>query len=189
MVNVDGGEFTMGNDRGDDYEKPAHETTVKPFFIDKYEVTCERYARFVKEKNYPAPPQWKNGTFPAGWARRPVTGVAWDDANAYAQWAGRRLPTEEEWEFAARGTKGWRYPWGNEWISGAANAGSNSNHQLADVGEYSKGASPFGAFDMVGNAWEWTASKLTAYPGGHIPQQPKELMVIRGGSWRDGQSQ
>src|SRR5205085_4067970 len=128
MVNVDGGEFTMGNDRGDDYEKPAHETTVKPFFIDKYEVTCERYARFVKEKNYPAPPQWKNGTFPAGWARRPVTGVAWDDANAYAQWAGRRLPTEEEWEFAARGTKGWRYPWGNEWISGAANAGSNSNH-------------------------------------------------------------
>jgi formylglycine-generating enzyme required for sulfatase activity len=189
MVTVPGGEFTMGSDSGDAYERPAHKVIVKPFLIDINEVTCQEYEAFIKATGHKAPQGWVNGTYPHGGAHWPVTGVDWYDATAYAQWVRKRLPTEEEWEFAARGTTGWRYPWGNEWMSEAANTGSTSNHQLADVGEYSKGASPFGAFDMVGNAWEWTASKLIAYPGGQIPKQPNGLMVIRGGSWQERQGQ
>lgn len=188
MVYVRGGTFMMGRDEkdgGDDYERPAHQVTVKPFFIDAYEVTNEDYEKFVKAASHNAPVNWKNGTYPAGAARKPVTGVSWDDANDYARWAGKRLPTEEEWEFAARGTDGRRYPWGDKWEAGMANAGGASTG-MADAGAYGayERASPFGAFDMVGNAWEWTASALAAYPGGQLPKQtmPGELRVIRGGT-------
>jgi formylglycine-generating enzyme required for sulfatase activity len=186
MVDVAGGEFLMGTNAGqDEYVKPAHAVTVKPFYIDIYEVTCEDYQKFVKATSHRIPPNWINGQFPNGATKQPVTGVDWDDANAYARWAGKRLPTEEEWEFAARGTDGRRYPWGNEWKNEAANAANTAHRHLAEVGEHSQGASPFGAFDMVGNAWEWTASPLTPYPGGHLPPQGAgELMVIRGGSWQ-----
>ena len=190
MVYVPGGKFFMGNDHGDEYEKPAHPVTVAPFFIDKYEVTCEQYGQFVKATNRRPPPQWKGTTYPAGWGRRPVTGIDWDDANAYARWVAKRLPTEEEWEFASRGLDGRKYPWGNEWKMDAANAAIASRHQLANVGEYSQGPSPFNAFDMAGNAWEWTASDLKAYEGGRLPvTQGKNLKVIRGGSWQESQSQ
>lgn len=179
MVYVPGGEFTMGRDDGDEYERPAHKVTVQPFFIDQYEVTNEDYAKFVKATGHRAPSNWVNGNYPAGAARKPVTGVTWDDATAYARWAGKRLPTEEEWEFAARGTDGRIYPWGNDWSAGLANAEGASNGTV-DVGTY-KGTSPFGASDMVGNVWQWTASKLTAYPGGSIPTQAAaNLKVIRG---------
>lgn len=163
MVKVPGGTFLMGNDNGDEYERPQHRVTVKPFFIDMYEVTCEEYAKFIKDTNHRRPSNWKNDTYPEGAANRPVTGVDWDDANSYAAWADKRLPTEEEWEFAARGPDGFRFPWGNDWKVGAANA-DNSQKGIADVGKY-KGSSPFGAYDMVGNVWEWTANRLTPYPG------------------------
>ena len=185
MVYVPGGEFMMGrnaSDGGDEYERPAHNVTVKPFFIDQYEVTNEDYSKFVKATNHRPPSNWANGSYPAGAGRKPVTDVAWDDANDYAKWAGKRLPTEEEWEFAARGTDGRRYPSGNDWKRGDANADS-ANAGLVDVGTY-KGKSPFGAFDMVGNAWEWTASKLIAYPGGRLPEPASDnVRVIRGGSY------
>src|SRR5688572_1012757 len=122
MAYVPGGDFTMGRDDGDEYERPAHLVTVKPFFIDLNEVTNEDYEKFVKEKGYQPPASWKTGTYPEGAGRLPVTGVNWEDANAYAAWAGKRLPTEEEWEFAARGADGRTYPWGNEWQPGQANA-------------------------------------------------------------------
>lgn len=184
MVYVPGGTFMMGSDKGvDEAERPAHEVKVDSFFIDINEVTNEEYDKFVKATSHRAPSTWNNGSFPSGAARKPVTGVMWDDANAYAKWAGKRLPTEAEWEFAARGTEGRVYPWGNDWQQGSANA-NGANQSMADVGA-SKGTSPFGACDMVGNAWEWTADNFRAYPGGHLPanQPGGELKVIRGGSY------
>lgn len=192
MVYVPGGEFMMGRDEkdgGDEYERPAHKVPVKPFFMDQYDVTNEDYAKFVKATGHRVPSNWLNGDYAAGASHRPVTGVTWDDATAYAKWAGKRLPTEEEWEFAARGTDGRLYPWGNDWSAGLANADGASNGTV-DVGTY-KGASPFGAYDMVGNAWQWTASKLTTYPGGSIPGQiaGTNLRVIRGGTYASTASQ
>lgn len=173
----------MGRDSGDEYERPVHKVNVKPFFIDTYEVTNEDYEKFVAATSHRAPSTWKSGSFPFHVARWPVTGVTWDDANDYAKWIGKRLPTEEEWEFAARGTDGRVYPWGNDWKQDFANA-NGAIPGLADVGSY-KGASPFGAYDMAGNAWEWTSSALRAYPGGGLPsnQLSGELKVIRGGSY------
>src|SRR6266516_1035608 len=191
MVYVPGGEFTMGrneSDGGDEYERPAHKVTVKPFFIDQYEVTNEDYAKLVKATNHRAPSNWTNGNYPGDSAHKPVTGVTWDDATAYARWSGKRLPTEEEWEFAARGTDGRRYPWGNDWKLGNANA-DDASKALADVGSY-KGASPYGVTDMVGNAWEWTANKLAAYPGGQLSKQMSgDFRVIRGGSYTESKDE
>jgi formylglycine-generating enzyme required for sulfatase activity len=187
MVYVAGGEFVMGADSGDEYENPAHRVMVKPFFIDAYEVTCEDYDKFLKATGHKAPPSWVNGAYAASTARKPVTGVNWDDANAYAQWAKKRLPTEEEWEFAARGSDGWKYPWGNDWKQGQANA-NNASPGLADVGKF-EARSPLGLADMVGNAWEWTSSSIHSYNGGKIaedqlPEDDRNRMkVIRGGCY------
>jgi formylglycine-generating enzyme required for sulfatase activity len=188
MVHVPGGTFKMGSDGGDQYEKPAHEVTVAPFYIDKFEVTCEEYQRFVDAKKYPAPAGWRNGNYPEGSARLPVE-VSWREANAYAKWAGKRLPTEKEWEFAARGTDGRLYPWGNEWKAEAVNAKGTGPGRLTEVGLRPAGASPFGAFDMAGNAWEWTADSIHSYEGGKItedswPTSKRESQkVIRGGGY------
>ena len=188
MAYVAGGEFMMGREDGDEYERPAHEVTVKPFFMDINEVTREQYQDFVSKTGHPAPANWTNKHFQPRTGQQPVTDVTWDDANAYAKWAGKRLPTEEEWEFAARGTDGRRYPWGNDWQLGNANADDASNG-LADVGSY-KGASPYGVNDMVGNAWEWTDSNLVAYPGGQLPKpMPGDFRVIRGGSYAESKDE
>lgn len=178
MVLVPGGEFTMGRDEGDEYERPAHRETLKAFFIDTYEVTCGDYEKFVKEDSHPAP----QGSPCLAGARKPVTGVTWDDAVAFCHWRFKRLPTEQEWEFAARGTDGRRYPWGNEWRAGLANAGPSD--KMVDVGSYPSGKSPFGAFDMVGNAWEWTTADLTAYPGGRFKEPEPGTKVLRGGNYK-----
>jgi eukaryotic-like serine/threonine-protein kinase len=176
------------NDGGDEYESPAHQVTVAPFYMDLYEVTNEQYLKFVRATKHPIPKTWTTQLYPIGQAHKPVTGVSWDDANAYAKWVGRRLPNEEEWEFAARGTDGRRYPWGNQWEPRLANANGTSRAK-ADVGTY-KGVSPFGVYDMVGNAWEWTASKLSPYPGGTLPKEAQgELTVIRGGSYAENSDQ
>jgi formylglycine-generating enzyme required for sulfatase activity len=156
----------MGNDAGDEYEKPSHSVSVKPFLIDVNEVTCEEYQKFVKATSHRIPPDWIRGQYPNGAAKNPVTGVDWDDAIAYARWAGKRLPTEEEWEFAARGIEGRKYPWGNQWRTNAANAGESSAAQPANVGSHPDG--------------------LAAYPGSGIQNLPKgDFKVIRGGSWKE----
>lgn len=188
MVYVPGGELIMGRDEGSEYERPQHRVTVKPFFIDMFEVTCEEYKRFLDATGHQPPPGWKDGNYPPAWARRAVSAVNWDDANAYAIWAGKRLPTEQEWEFAARGTDGRLYPWGNQWKTKAGNAHNTSHGHVDAVGVHPAGSSPFGAYDMVGNVWEWTSSDLTAYPGGTLPEESQgELKVIRGGSWQEAQ--
>ncbi|MDX6443909.1 MAG: serine/threonine protein kinase, bacterial [Blastocatellia bacterium] len=184
MVYVLGSEFTMGNDLGDEFEKPAHQVTLKAFFIDKNEVTCSEYEKFIKATNHRPPNNWSSAACPATGINNPVTGVDWYDATAYAQWTGKRLPTEEEWELAARGTDKRIYPWGNDWRANAANAGAGKQGGVVDVGSYPAGKSPSGALDMIGNAWEWTSSDFKAYPGGHISDKPSgELKVIRGGYW------
>jgi iron(II)-dependent oxidoreductase len=113
-----------------------------------------------------------------------VTGVTWNDAVAYASWAGKRLPTEEEWEFVARGGKeGWRYPWGDKWVEGAANVGRVSNG-VADVGSYPRSSSPHRLNDLIGNAWEWTATPFSAYPNGKLKDTLSgDEKVIRGRSF------
>ncbi|MGH9935438.1 MAG: SUMF1/EgtB/PvdO family nonheme iron enzyme [Blastocatellia bacterium] len=188
MVYVIGGVLRAGRDDGDANEKPAHVVNVKPFFIDRTEVTSEQYQKFIDATGYAPPPSWQGARFPEGTNTLPVTDVTWEDASAYAKWAGKRLPTEEEWEFAARGPDERRvYPWGEEWIADASNTKSDDNdkRQLAPVGQFPKGASPFGLLDMSGNAWEWTASEFKEYPGGKVtpPVGYKNLKVIRGGTY------
>jgi formylglycine-generating enzyme required for sulfatase activity len=195
MVFIPGGTFSMGRDEGDEYERPVHEVTVDPFFMDKHEVTCAEYQRFVNEKGYPPPKDWKNGKYPADSAELPVTGVSWTDAMAFSQWAKKRLPTEEEWEFAARGYDGRLYPWGNVWNPQAANAGAEKKGGLAKVESFPEGESPFGIQDMAGNAWEWTDSQLKAYPGSKIKEdnlsdgERRNFKVIRGGSYQSNPNQ
>jgi formylglycine-generating enzyme required for sulfatase activity/serine/threonine protein kinase len=185
MAYIPGGEFIMGRDDGiNESERPAHKVTVEPFFMDVYETTNEEYAEFVKATGRKPPQNWKNGNYPYGQAKFPVAGVNWEDAAAYADWAGKRLPTEEEWEFAARGTTGFLYPWGNDWNQANANA-DNTNGTFAEVGKF-KGVSPFGLYDMVGNAAEWTASDFKDYLNGKVTDASRgrtKLKTIRGGSY------
>lgn len=186
MAYVKGGKYVMGRDDGDDYERPTHEVEIKSFYIDKSEVTCGQYQKFVDATGHRSSSFRGGERCPQGAADLPVTGVNWDDANAYATWADKRLPTEEEWEFAARGAEGRLYPWGDRWRDGMANLGHESGGGLVNVGMF-KEDSPVGVHDLIGNAWEWTASDLKPYPGGRLPKVPKgELKVIRGGSWKEG---
>ncbi|HEX4949208.1 MAG TPA: SUMF1/EgtB/PvdO family nonheme iron enzyme, partial [Blastocatellia bacterium] len=166
MVLIGGAEFRLGRDDGNDLDTPSHPVTVKSFFIDTMEVTNAAYKKFLDETNYPPPPSWKDGTFAEGLDNHPVSDVTWEDARAYAKWAGKRLPTEEEWEFAARGTDGRLYPWGETYKPGAANlnndlettAGAAESAPTQPVGGYAEGKSPFGLYDLSGNVFEWTAS-------------------------------
>jgi formylglycine-generating enzyme required for sulfatase activity len=189
MVYVPGGPFKMGRDDGDNYERPAHGVKVDPFYIDQFELTCEQYQRFVEEKHHKAPPGWRNGKYPDGWAKLPVTGVSWEDASAYAKWLGKRLPTEAEWEFAARGADERRYPWGDDWDPLGANAEGSGPGRPTEVGLHPRGASPFEVQDMAGNVWEWTADSIRPYEGGTIPEDKlspdarNRLKVIRGGCY------
>ena len=185
MVYVAGGDFMVGNNAGDEYERPAHKVSVAPFFIDVAEVTCEEYLEFLTATARRRPRNWTMQTCQNA-GRQPVTGVDWNDAKNYAGWAKKRLPTEQEWEFAARGVLGSLYPWGNEWKSGAANAGDSSAQQMMDVGSYRSGSTPAGVMDLIGNAVEWTSSDVVAYPGGSLSSPiPPDVKVVRGGSWRD----
>ncbi len=185
MVYVPGGTFEMGRAGGDEFESPPHIVSVNPFFIDRTEVTNEEYQRFVSAEGHRAPLHWSDGKFPEGQAKFPVVNVSWDDAKAYARWANKRLPTEAEWEFAARGADNRLYPWGGSWSQNFANAGRDKNGSLVAVGSFTTGASPFGVFDMCGNAWEWTASDYEDYPGRNPPTSlaGAGLKVIRGGGY------
>lgn len=184
MVLVKGERFLMGSSEGDADSKPSHMVMVKSFYLDTNEVTCQDYKKFIDESGHPAPKTWVNGTYPTGTALLPVTSVSWEDAVAYAEWNKKRLPTEEEWELAARGREGLRYPWGNSWQAACANADEEgqARQRLAVVGSHNC-VSPFGANDLIGNAWEWTASDWVPYPGGQLQRQAKGEKVIRGGGW------
>ncbi|MBI1761711.1 MAG: SUMF1/EgtB/PvdO family nonheme iron enzyme [Acidobacteria bacterium] len=185
MVYVPGGLFEMGRTDGDDYEKPAHFVAVKAFYLDRTEVTNEQYKAFVDATGRAAPQHWRGNQPPAGEAKHPVVNVSWNDAVAYAEWVGKRLPTEEEWEFAARGTDGRLYPWGAEWHQDFANTAESGTSKIVEVGRYPGGASPFGALDLCGNVWEWTASELRSYQTQEAIASDQQVArkVIRGGAY------
>lgn len=185
MVYIPGGVFEMGRADGDDYERPQHFVEVKAFYLDRTEITNEQYKAFVDATGHPAPQHWRGNEPPEGEAKHPVINVSWHDAIAYADWAGKRLPTEEEWEFAARGNDGRLYPWGSDWNQELANTAESGVGKIVEVGRYPGGVSPFGAFDLCGNVWEWTASELRSYQTQEViapdPSVPRK--VIRGGAY------
>lgn len=184
MVSISGGTFTMGNnDSDEESEKPEHEVTVRPFYIDRYEVTNEEYYEFVRVTKHPAPEHWIEGKFPPGEDKYPVVYVDWFDAEAYAKWVGKRLPTEAEWEYAARGDDKRLYPWGNEFTPENANSKETDKNHAMPVGSYPAGASRFGLLDMAANVAEWTSSDYSLYPGSKARME-SGTKIIRGGSFR-----
>ncbi len=166
MITIPAGKFLMGTNlkNADDASHPLHTIDLPTYRIDKYLVTNAQYARFIAATGHRPPSDWKNGKIQDGELLYPVTLVNWYDASAYAKWAGKRLPTEAEWEKAARGTDGRRWPWGNQMdpkrLNTYYNVGSATN-----VNTYSNGVSPYGVFDMAGNVNEWVQDDFLPYPG------------------------
>ncbi len=184
MVVVPAGWFLMGQNEGPRSNQPQREVYLDSFVIDKTEVTNEEFAGFLEETG-----NQKAVEEPETQANAPVVGVLWREADAYCHWAGKRLPTEAEWEKAARGTDGRRYPWGNEWEPDHANVKESGFGGVQPVGSYPAGASPYGVLDMAGNAAEWVADFFDftyyRYAPDHNPMGPDKIMdhVLRGGSW------
>lgn len=195
MVEVPEGPFTMGYDQGDPDEAPAHPVYLKAYFIDLKEVTQSEYDRFVKmtKRNPPQVPVFEEDISKLLDPDFPVVGIGWNDAFAYCRWAGKRLPTEAEWEKAARGEGRRLYPWGNEFSYRFSNIDGQDDgaKYLAPVGSYEGGRSPYGVYDMMGNVAEWVAD--TYHPNYYqnspflSPTGPDstEFKVMRGGTWRD----
>ncbi|MDE0086402.1 MAG: formylglycine-generating enzyme family protein [Candidatus Poribacteria bacterium] len=199
MVLIPAGEVTIGTDEKTDLtfgnEVDSQVVFVEAFYIDKYEVTNGQYAKFLSETGHRTPKFWDNPTLNA--PDQPVVGVNWEDAEIYSRWAGKRLPTDVEWEKAARSPDGRLYPWGDGFDASLGNFddGEQMNGKLdgyametAPVGSFAKGISPYGLHDMSGNVWEWVISVLD---DSTLEAHTKELTngkiyTIRGGSWTNG---
>ena len=203
MVLIPAGDFIMGTDEVDtdktglgygivkpwyEDEHPKRTINLPAYYIDQYEVTNEQYNAYLVASNHRPPRHWTNGQYPGGQERYPVSWITWEDANGYCQWAGKMLPTELQWEKAARGTDGRTYPWGNDFDMTKANVGGSAGG-TKPVGSIEAGKSPFGVYDMIGNVWEWTADWYEPYPGATLTAdfyQNKlghHYKVIRGLSW------
>lgn len=188
-VAIPGGEFSMGSLEEEEDARPIHAVSLRPFQIGRFEVTHAQYAAFLAATGRTAPAHWANPNFMAD--TQPVVGVNYEDAAAFCHWAGGRLPTEAEWEYAARGRDRRRYPWGNDDPDPARaifHRDIGFGHTLP-VGSAPQGASPFGVQDLAGNVFEWCADW---YDPGYYTTSPREdppgpvrgtQRVIRGGSW------
>lgn len=183
-VSVPGGEIVLG---GLDGGRPLRRVIVDSFSIGETEVTNEQYRDFVKETDYAPPQRWIDGEFPPGTATEPATSVTWQDAIRYCEWLSKkigaavRLPTEAEWELAARGTDGRRYPWGEDWNDRAA-ASAETGGRIRPVKSYQEGRSPVGAYDMAGNVWEWVADEVTTEDGQSLIVNGKKMRIAKGGA-------
>lgn len=200
LLPVPGGEFTMGTDEDVVlFGRPQFRYRVEPFLIGRYEVTNAQFARFVQESGHEVQGSWRDYFLP-GTDDHPVVCVTWRDAAAYCAWAGLRLPTEAEWEKAARSEDGRRYVWGDDWRPEACNNWNLEDpsriahmaHFLRDrgttpVGAFPESVSPYGCFDMAGNVWEWTSTIYRAHPyradDGREDPESAEPRVMRGASW------
>lgn len=191
VFKVDGIEVEGSDDVGVDVQYPwentarrfhEHRMEIKPYYIDKYPVTNAEYKKFLDATHYHPKDDlnflkdWTNGSYPKGWDKKPVTWVSLEDARAYARWAGKRLPHEWEWQFAAQGTDGRTYPWGNAWDEKAVPVPDQGRTMRGpdDVDAHPTGASPFGVDDLVGNVWQWTDE----YTDEHT-----DAGILRGGSY------
>ena len=224
IIHVPAGTFKMGSDHVNDNEKPMHEVHLPAFYISKCEITKRQFKKFVDAKpdwrkgrikkryhdgNYLK--RWQRDSYPSAEATHPVVYVSWFAAKAYCNWAGGKLPTEAEWEKAARGADGRAYPWGNDWDRSRCNSGSywakrdlpdreslkkwkqrggGAPARITDVGVFPSGASPYGLLDMAGNVWEWCSSAHKPYPyeahdGREDLNDSSCRRVLRGGSRGD----
>ena len=214
MILIPAGEFLMGtreqdiprlikqyggNEASYKEEVPQHTLDLPDYYIAKTPVTNAQYQAFVADAGQSPPEHWKRKKPPEGKGDHPVVHVSWRDAMAYCHWltevTGKSycLPSEAEWEKAARGTDGRIYPWGNEWDPNRCNTSEKYISYTTPVGKYPPGASPYGCLDMAGNVWEWTRSLYTEYPYDpkdgreDLNEERKDRRVIRGGSWNDSQ--
>ena len=215
MVAVPAGDFLMGSTDADtkwDDEKPQHRVTLPTYEIGKTEVTNAQFRPFVDGDGYTNRAYWDDTGWqwctenkrvqPSYWNdaqwngdQQPVVGITWYEAMAYARWLSAqtgqnfRLPSEAEWEKAARGSNGFIYPWGNTWEANRANSSESNLGKTTPVGQYPTGASSYGALDMAGNVWEWTRSIYTPYPYNstdgreNVSDPAQKLFTMRGGSW------
>jgi len=195
MVFIPAGKFLMGASSGKADAAPKHSVKLPAYYMDRCEVTNEQYAAFIEETRHrvPSPAEgteaadWESKAVRPGHELMPVCEVDWADADAYARWAGKALPTEAEWERAARGGDGRIYPWGNELDLTKCNHDTDGP---TDVGSFPEGVSPFGCLDMAGNVCEWTASTYRRYPGNPAADDDRDeepydegYRVFRGGTW------
>ncbi len=186
LIRIPAGAFTMGAEdaQAAPDEKPVRQVSLPDYWIGRTEVTNAQFQRFVSETGYQAGEVWEAEAEKWG-PKAPVLGVSWEDAQAYCQWAGLRLPTEAEWEKAARGADASRYPWGPKWELQKAWVLDSSAAKVREVGSLPGGASPFGCLDMAGSANEWCQEWYDRYPG-NTHQDPSfgtDYRVSRGGCW------
>jgi len=191
LFKVGGIEIEGSNDIGVDVQYPwenaarrfhEHAMHIKSFYIDKYPVTNREFKEFLDVAHYHPKDDldflrdWRDGTFRSGWDHRPVTWVSLEDARSYATWAGKRLPHEWEWQYAAQGLDGRTYPWGNQWDGSAVPEPEKSRTMRGPdpVDAHPTGASPFGVMDLIGNVWQWTDEFTDEHTRGAI---------LRGGSY------
>jgi formylglycine-generating enzyme required for sulfatase activity len=202
MAWIPPGEFMIGTDEVDEEqeamqlgfprpwfedEHPLRNVNLHGFYLDLHEVTRQEYLEFLDATEHAPPDWWTDLRDLPDQGRHPVTGVDWYDADDFCRWAGKRLPTEEEWEKAARGPDGFRYPWGNSFDLGRAHLspGADALFKTVPVESYPTGASPYGLFDMVGNVWEWTDSWYLPYPESTLRNKDfgMKYRVVRGLSY------
>jgi gamma-glutamyl hercynylcysteine S-oxide synthase len=191
QFNIAGIEIEGFNDIGVDVQYPwedsprrfhNHPIQISSFYIDKYPVTNAEFKKFLDATSYHPRDDlnflrdWKQGAYPQGWERRPVTWVSLEDARAYASWAGKRLPHEWEWQYAAQGTDARQYPWGNQWNELAVPQPDKTRTMRGPdpVDAHPQGASPFGVMDLVGNVWQWTEE---------FSDEHTRAGILRGGSY------
>jgi len=197
LIPIPGGTFQMGRVGATVAELPVHAETVKPFEIDRTEVTNAEYQQFVNETKHDPPANWVGGKPISGDESLPVTFVSYDDATAFAEWRTKRdqvqyrLPTEEEWEYAARGgDQDNIYPWGNKWVEDYSVTGSTGATKPKPVASTPNDKTRWGVMDMMGNVYEWTSSKATLYPGSErkVEGERRNDYVIRGASYQTFQN-
>jgi len=187
------GSFEMGSDQDDApaNQRPLHSVYLLPYLIDRFPVTNQDYREFIEATGHRAPIHWQRGAYSIGTSRHPVVNVSWEDAVAYADWAGKRLPTEAEWEKAARGTDQRLYPWGNRFVDGERCNNANVVGTTLPVDEFPLGRSPYGIWDMAGNVCEWCSDYYDQayyrYSPDVVPIGPEggRERVIRGGHYSE----
>lgn len=199
MALIPGGQVVIGTNSTDkeekwvDYgivkpwfldEQPAHKLNIDTFFIDITEVTNKEFKIFIDKTGRTPPSDWKNNNYPDGMGEHPVIYVNWFDADEYCKWKGKRLPSENEWEKAAKGTDERIFPWGNEFDINKANVGGIKGNTMP-VKNFETGKSPYGLYDMTGNVWEWTSDWYKGYQGNPYQNDKfgEKYKVLRGNSW------